>query len=99
MRRSQIASLITKKLFIIVFAQYTDFINIFFLNLVSKLGKHITINSYVIELLNSQQLSYKPIYSLGIMKLKTLKAYIKTNLAKGFIGLFKLSIGASIIFN
>lgn len=42
---------------------------------------------------------YKPIYSLGLIELKTLKAYIKTYLKTGFICLFKSLIDASIFIN
>ena len=39
------------------------------------------------------------IYSLGLVELETLKTYIETNLANGFIRLFKSPAGASILFD
>ena len=38
-------------------------------------------------------------YSLGPVELETMKAYIKTNLANGFIRLSKLPAGAPILFD
>ena len=49
------------------------------------LSKHIVINKQVIKLEKSKKPSYGPIYSLRLVELKTLKTYIKTNLANGFI--------------
>lgn len=49
--------------------------------LAAILLKHTKINNYTINLIKNKQLFYKLIYSLEIVKLKTLKTYIKTNLA------------------
>ena len=54
------------------------------------------INKHAIELADDKQPSHRPIYNLGLVELKTLKTYIKTNLANHFIQPFKSSIGASI---
>lgn len=58
--KSKIAGLITKKPLTIILTKYTNFINIFSPNLVSKLCKHNGINNYAIEVVNSQDLLYKP---------------------------------------
>ena len=42
-------------------------------------------NEHAIELEESKQPPFGPIYSLGRVELKTLKTYIKTNLVNGFI--------------
>ncbi len=42
---------------------------------------------------------YGPIYSLGPVELETLKAYIKNNLASGFIWFSKSPAGAPILFD
>ena len=42
-------------------------------------------NQHTIKFQEDQQPSYMPIYSLGPIELKTLKTYIETNLANGFI--------------
>ena len=69
----------------IVFAKYANFIDVFFSDLAFKLSKNIGINNYTIKLVNSQQLLYRPIYSLRPVELETLKAYIETTLANKFI--------------
>ena len=47
------------------------------------------INEYAIELKEDKQPLFGLIYSLGLVELETLKIYIKTNLANGFICHFK----------
>lgn len=44
------------------------------------LPEQIELNEHDIKLENNKQLSYKRIYSLGLVKLKILKMYIKTYL-------------------
>lgn len=56
-------------------------------------------NDYIIKLENYKQSLFSPIYSLELVELKTLKTYIKTNLANNFIQLFKFFIGVFILFN
>ena len=46
-------------------------------------------NEHAIKLEKDKQLLFGPIYSLGPVELETLKTYIKTNLANGFIQPFK----------
>ena len=96
--RSLIASLIIEKTPTKVPNKYVDFADIFFLDLVSKLPKHTRINNYAIKLVNGQLQPYGPIYSLKLIELKTLKAYIEINLANGFIRPSKLPIDASMFF-
>ena len=79
----QISGLIAKKAPTKITAEYLDFANIFSLDLASKLLEYTGINNYAIELVNGQQPPYGAIYSLGLVELETLKAYIKTNLANG----------------
>ena len=98
-QRLQIAGLIAKKTAIKVLNKYLDFTDIFSPNLVSKLLKHTGINEHAIKLVDGQQPSYGRISSLKSVELKTLKAYIKTNLANGFIKLFKSPADSPIFFN
>ena len=56
------------------------------------------INEHAIELKDSKEPPYGPIYSLGPVELKTLKTYIKTNLVNGFIRPLKSPAGAPILF-
>ena len=98
-RRPQISKLIVEKASTKISDKYVDFADIFSPNLASKLSEHIRINDHVIELVNSQQPSYGPIYSLGLVELMTLKAYIKTNLINRFIRLSKSPTSTSILFD
>ena len=75
--------LITKK--VKISTKYSNFSNFFLEKKALILSKGINLNQYAIELQYGQQLSDKLIYSLGLIKLKTLKIYIKINLANSFI--------------
>ena len=50
-----------------------------------KLLENTKINEYAIKLEEDKQPLFRLIYSLGPVELKTLKIYIKTNLANSFI--------------
>ena len=65
----------------------------------SELPKYIRINDYAIKLVDSQQLSYRPIYSLELVELETLKAYIQINLVNKFIRLSKSPASTPILFD
>ena len=95
-QKAQIALLIAKE--VIVPAEYSDFADVFSKKSAEMLLKHIGINKHAIKLEDGKQLPHGPIYSLGPMKLKTLKTYIKTNLAYGFIRPSKSPAGAPILF-
>ena len=47
--------------------------------------KHTELNEHVINVEDGKQLSYRLIYSLGLVELETLKTYIETHLKTGFI--------------
>ena len=96
--KSQIAGLITEKAFIKIFAKYLNFADIFSSDLASKLLEHTGINNQAIKLVDSQQPLYEQIYSIRLVKLETLKAHIKTNLANGFIRLSRSTIDTLIFF-
>lgn len=78
--------------------EYLNFTNVFSFNFTAKLSEHSKINNHLINLKQGKQSLYRPIYSLKPMKLKTLKIYIKTNLASNFIRLSKSPAGISIRF-
>ena len=99
-RKSQISGLIPKKALTKLSAEYSDFADIFSLDLASELLEHTRINKHAIKLVNGfQQPSYKPIYSLELIELEILKAYIETNLVNGFIKLSKFLASVSILFD
>lgn len=95
-QEAQIAWLIAKKDNIQF--EYLNFVDIFLKQSATKLFKHFDINKYLINLGPDKQLYYDPIYSLELVKLETLKTYIKTNLANGFIWPSKSPAKASILF-
>ena len=84
-KRAQIAHLKADKVLIKVLSKYTDFADIFLPKLAVELLKHIKIYNHAIELVNDWQPLYSLVYSLGPVELITLKAYIKKNMASGFI--------------
>ena len=98
-RRPQISGLIAKEALTTVPAEYSDFADVFSPDLASELPEHTGINNHAIELVEGQQPPYGPIYSLGPVELETLKAYIETNLANGFIRPSKSPAGAPILFD
>ena len=83
---------------VIVLAKYADFANIFLEKSANVLPKQTRVNQYTIKLEKGKQLPYRPIYSLRLVKLKTLKTYIKTNLANNFIRALKSPTSAPILF-
>ena len=85
LKRAQIAHLKANKVFIKVFSEYIDFVNVFSPKLATEFPEHTEINNYAIKLIENQQSLYGLIYSLEPMELEILKAYIKNNLANNFI--------------
>ena len=78
--------------------KYSDFSDVFLEEKASILPKVTELNQHAIKLQEGQQLPYRPIYSLGPVELETLKTYIETNLANGFIRPFKSPASAFIFF-
>ena len=77
----------------------SEYLDVFSPDLATKLPEYTEINIYVIDLEEGKQPLYGPIYSLGSVELETLKIYIKTNLANGFIRPSKSPAGAPILFD
>ena len=78
--------------------EYSDFSNVFSSDSAAELPEYTGINNHSINLLDDKQPLYGPIYSLGPVELETLKTYIETNLASGFIRPSKSPAGAPILF-
>ena len=97
--RLQIFGLIAKNVFTKVFNKYANFADVFFSDLTSESSKHTKIINHTIELINGQQPPHRPIYSLGPVELKTLNAFIETNLANGFIRPSKSPTDTPILFD
>ena len=66
---------------------------------VAEIPENTGINEYAIELEEGKQSYFGPIYSLEPIELKTLKTYIKANLANGFIRPSKFLVKALILFD
>lgn len=81
--KASIALLLAEK--ISVPKKYIDFLDVFFKKLMIVFFDYLNINKHVIDLKPNKQPLYKPIYSLSLVKLKTLKTYIKVNLANKVI--------------
>ena len=99
LRKTQIAHLKADKAPTKIASKYVNFADVFSLKLAIELPKHTRINDYAIELVNNWQLPYGFIYSLSFVKLETLMAYIKNNLANGFIKPSKSPVGVLILFD
>ena len=80
-------------------AEYCNYNDVFSAENAEELPENTGINKHAIELKESKQPPFSPIYSLGPVELETLKTYIKTNLANGFIQLFKSPAEAPILFD
>ena len=63
------------------------------------LSEQTELNKHAIELKGDKKPPCGPIYSLGLVELETLKAYIKIHLKIGFIWPFKSPAGALILFD
>ena len=95
-KKTNMALLLVKK--VTVSAKYSDFANAFLKKLANVFPEQTGANKHAIKLEKNKQPPYKPIYSLGPVELKTFKAYIKTNLANGFIQTSKSLASALILF-
>ena len=98
-KSAQIAHLKMDKTPIKVSSKYADFADIFLSKLATGLPEHTRMNNHAIKIMDSQQPLFGPIYSLGPVELKMLKAYIKNNLANGFIKPSKSPAEAPILFD
>ncbi len=72
-KKAQIAHLKVDKVSIRVLSKHADFVDIFSSKLVAQLPEYSRINNHAIEWVNDWQPPYGPIYSLGQVKLETLK--------------------------
>ena len=91
------ALLLVKK--VTVLTKYSDFANVFLKKSANVLLEQTKVNKPAIKLEKYKQPPYEPIYSLGPpVELKTLKSYIKTNLASSFIRALELLASALILF-
>lgn len=90
------ALIVVKKVIILV--KYSSFINSFSKKLAIEHSEQTKINKHAVDLKLNKYLPYNPIYCLGLIELKTLKAYIKIILFNGFIYFSKSLIKIYILF-
>ena len=95
-RKAQFALLLTEKVTVPI--DYSDFADVFSEKLGKVLLKQTGANKHAIELEESKQLPYGPIYSLKLVEFENLKTYIETNLANGFIRILKSLASTLILF-
>lgn len=79
-------------------AKYSDFSDVFLEKSANVLLEQTRANKHAIKLKKGKQLLHGLINSLRPVELKTLKTYIKTNLANDFIQVSKSPVGAPILF-
>ena len=84
-RQAQVGALIFNKASTKVPVKYFDYSDVFSAENAVELPENTRINEHAIKLEEGKQPSFGSIYSLGPVELETLKTYIKTNLANGFI--------------
>ena len=95
-KEAQLALLLTKK--VTVPSEYSYFADVFLEKLANILPERTRANENSIKLEKRKQPPYGPIWSLEPVELETLKTYIKTNLANGFIQASKSLAGVPILF-
>ena len=95
----QVGALLFNKAPTEVSTKYSDYNDIFSAEHTAELPENTGINKHAIKLEEGKQPPFGPIYSLGPVELETLKTYIKTNLANGFIRPSKSPAGAPILFD
>ena len=98
-KQAQVGALLFDEALTEVPAEYSDYSNVFSAENAAELPENTEINEHAIELKEGKQPPFGPIYSLGPVELETLKTYIKTNLANGFIRPSKSPAGAPILFD
>ena len=96
---AQVRALLFNKASTKIPAEYSDYNNVFSTKNTVELLENIGINEHAIKLEEDKQPSFRSFYSLGPVKLETLKTYIKTNWTNGFILLSKSLARAPISFD
>ena len=98
-RQAQVEALVFDKAPTEVLAEYSDYSDVFLMENVVELPENTGINKHAIEPEEDKYPPFGLIYSLGPVELETLKTYIKTNLANGFIRPSKSPAKAPILSN
>lgn len=94
-QRAQVALLLADEAPVDVPSEYSNYADVFSPESAVELPEHTGINDHPINLVDGQKPPYGPIHNLGPMELETLKTYIETNLANGFIRRLLLELPSS----
>ena len=97
--KAQVGALLFDKALTEVLAEYFDYNDVFLAENAAELPENTGMNEHAIEPKEDKQPPFGSIYSLGPVELETLKTYIETNLANGFIRPSKSPAGAPILFD
>ena len=84
-KQAHVGALLFDKAHTKVPVKYFNYSNVFLAENIGKLPENTEMDKYDIKLEEDKQPPFRPIYSLGLVELETLKTYIKTNLANDFI--------------
>ena len=98
-KQAQVGALLLDKAPTKVPAEYSDYRDVFSAENAAELPENPGMNEHAIKLEEGKQPQFGLIYSLGPVEMETLKTYIKTNLANGFIRPSKSLAGAPILFD
>ncbi len=98
-RQAQVGLLLADKALSKILSEYLDYNNVFSFDRTMELPENTSMNKYTIKLVKDKQPLYELIYSLGLVKLETLKTYIETHLKTGFIQSSKSPTGSPIFFD
>ena len=80
-------------------AEYSDYSNVLLAENAMEISENTGMNEHIIKRKKDNQLPFGLIYNLSPVMLKTLKTYIETNLANGFIWLSKFPASVPILFD
>ncbi len=80
-------------------ARYSDYADVFSLDLAVELPENTGMNKHAIEVIEGKQPPYGPIYTLSPVELETLKTYIEIYLKMDFIQPSKFPARAPIFFD
>ena len=97
--KAQVGALLFDEAPTVILVEYSNYSNIFSAKNATELSEHTKMNDYTIKLVESRQPLFESIYNLRLVKLETLKIYIKIIHAIGFIWYFKSPARALILFN
>ncbi len=79
--------------------KYSDYADVFSLDLAMELLRNTSMNEYAIKFIEGKHSLYRPIYALSPVELETMKTYMKTYLITRFIQTSKSPTDALILFD